>query len=127
MKFSFYCEIYKVCIYVYFGDIDDKLHQFLRHLKSVGYNREHHESICKTSAGVASRHGRNVCLWMPCAPKTAKEYSTLVHEITHITWYIFEMCGMECTEEIDEGFAYLSGWIARKIFDKILKKETVAA
>lgn len=126
MNFSFYCEIYKVQIYIYFGDIDDKLHTFLRHLKSKGYDREWHERICKSSLGVVAKYERNLSLWMPRPPKTAREHATLVHEITHLVMYISDMCGIKYTEDNDEPFAYLAGWVARKIFDKILKEKTTA-
>jgi len=128
MKFSFYCEMYRVTIYVYFGAVDENLHKFMQPIAAkYGYVKEEYQEFCRKNAGVMSRYGSNFFIWMPAPPTTASQYGDIAHEISHVVNGIFNIRGIEPDSENNEPFAYLTGWITQKIFGKILKKEKSAA
>lgn len=54
-------------------------------------------------------------LWLPKLPITIIEYGTLVHEIEHYVFYLFDHIGMEHTEASDEAYAYMLGYVFREI------------
>ena len=120
MKFTFYCEIYKVRIYVYFGAVDDKMHKFMRPFRVHGYTSQEFEELCSHCAGSTSRFGRNLAIWMPELPTKPKHYGTIAHEIAHVVSHIFDLCDIQQTNDNDEPFAYLTSWITQRIYEKIL-------
>ena len=52
-----------------------------------------------------------VALWMP----DASDKATMAHEIFHIATYIMEKVGIRLSHDSDEAYAYLIGYITRKI------------
>ena len=54
-------------------------------------------------------------IWLQDVPTTVGKYSDLVHEIEHATFYLLKSRGLQHTEESDEAYAYLSGYIFEQI------------
>lgn len=54
-------------------------------------------------------------IWLQEIPTTVGKYSDLVHEIEHATFYLLKNRGLRHTEESDEAYAYLSGYIFEQI------------
>lgn len=111
-------DVYNACLWVFFGSIeecadamrDQKVEEhiikdWVDHVNSTGYNGmfTHNEEV-------------NISLlWLPKLPITIMEYGTLVHEIEHYVFYLFDHIGMEHTEASDEAYAYMLGYIFREI------------
>lgn len=128
MKFILYSDLYLCDIYVFFGKPDGgKLHSLLKPLEKYGYNRKEYEDNMAGKAGMVSYFGANVVLWAEEIPKTPKTLSVLVHEIFHVAVAICRRAGMDFSDDSEEAYAYLAGWIARKIFQKLRDTEAVKA
>lgn len=50
-------------------------------------------------------------LWMPKVPVSIKEYSTLIHELEHFVFMFLDMRGFTHSDDSDEAYAYLSGYV----------------
>lgn len=60
-------------------------------------------------------------IWLQEIPTTVGKYSDLVHEIEHATFYLLKSRGLQHTEESDEAYAYLSGYIFERIDSLIVE------
>lgn len=108
-------DIYKKDVMVHFGDRDS----LERELKQ--YNVTNLQEIIGgiTSASV----GRSVAvtdsgpflLWMPRIPVTSEEFGTLSHEIFHTVCFIMKGIGAEFSDDSEEPYAYLVGYLTEKI------------
>lgn len=47
-----------------------------------------------------------------------KDIEVLTHECSHAVWKIFGMCGVYCTKDNDEAFAYLLGDMVKHFWRK---------
>ncbi len=54
-------------------------------------------------------------VWMPEKPKTAEETGTLVHELFHASYAIFQSIGNPLTPQSEEVFAYTLGYLTEKV------------
>lgn len=52
-------------------------------------------------------------------PVTCKQYGTLAHEIFHAVDFIFRRIGMTLSEDSDESYAYMIGYLTEEIYKKI--------
>lgn len=56
-------------------------------------------------------------------PSTPTDYGTIAHEIFHAVTFILDRVGMKLKLfSSDEAYAYLTGYITEKVYEKILKK-----
>lgn len=65
-------------------------------------------------------------IWLPCIPKISAEYGTLSHEIFHAAVAIMQSIGVSLSEESEETYAYLIGFLSKKAFE-IINKTTSSA
>lgn len=61
-------------------------------------------------------------IWLNKYPETVEDFGDLVHEIEHAVWYILDSRGLKHTEESDEAYAYLSGYIFCEIDDYLAQQ-----
>ena len=54
-------------------------------------------------------------LWMPRIPETAVEFGTLSHEIFHTVCFVMKGIGAEFSDDSEEPYAYLVGYLTEKI------------
>ena len=54
-------------------------------------------------------------LWMPRIPETAVEFGTLSHEVFHTVCFIMKGIGAEFSDDSEEPYAYLVGYLTEKI------------
>lgn len=55
-------------------------------------------------------------------PSTSEDYGILAHEIFHIVAFVLDRVGIPLdVEKSDEAYAYLVGYLTKKIFEKINK------
>ena len=52
-------------------------------------------------------------------PKTNVDYANLQHEIFHYVMHIFDRIGMKWTQESDEAYSYLIGYLTSEIYKRI--------
>lgn len=52
-------------------------------------------------------------------PKSVTDYGTLAHEIFHAVTFILTRIGMSLTNESDEAYAYLIGYLTKEIYKHI--------
>lgn len=52
-------------------------------------------------------------------PQSCTEYGFLAHEIFHAVTFILNRIGMSLTEQSDEAYAYLIGYITKEIYKRI--------
>lgn len=128
MNFSFPCEIYHCTIFVSIGKPDAAMRKFLKCLEKHGYNHKSYEEDERKLSGSIELLGvGNLLIWLEELPTDGVSHGVMSHEIFHAAVAILRRVNMPLTQDSEEAFSYLVGWITRKIFDKILKKETVAA
>lgn len=53
--------------------------------------------------------------WFKNWPKSVDDYGNMVHEIEHATFYILQSRGLKHTEESDEAYSYLMGFLFSEI------------
>ena len=61
-------------------------------------------------------------LWLRDVPVTIENYGSLVHEIEHYVFYLFNRIGMKHTKASDEAYAYLTAHVFKEIDNIIVTK-----
>lgn len=56
-------------------------------------------------------------VWMPCMPKTAQDIGFLVHELFHATYAVFGNLGSPLSDDNEELFAYILGYVTEKTIE----------
>lgn len=57
-------------------------------------------------------------VWMPRLPQTTAELGTLSHEIFHATQALMINIGANLSEDSEEAYAYLIGYITKSVFEQ---------
>ena len=52
-------------------------------------------------------------------PETCQQYGTLAHEIFHAVDFIFKRIGITLSEDSDEAYAYMIGYLTEEIYKKL--------
>lgn len=63
--------------------------------------------------------GKGTLIYMPEEPCDAKSFATLSHEIFHAAYLILQKIGVTCTDDSDEAYAYLIGYLTERILTSI--------
>ena len=66
----------------------------------------------------------SVILWMPSLPKTTKDCGTLAHEIFHAARFILNKIGINLSDDTEEVYAYLIGYITLQIEEFVTSCES---
>lgn len=92
----------------YFGEEDgETVYEFMK--KDLG----------ETTCGRSCRHRGAYVMYMPHGDNRA----TIAHEVFHVTAYIMEAVGMSLCQSNEEAYAYLIGYLTKKIDEAITKKQ----
>lgn len=54
-------------------------------------------------------------LWLPRLPKTPEDFGFLAHEVFHATTLTMDAVGARFSEDSEEVYAYLCGWLTQRI------------
>jgi hypothetical protein len=106
--------LYHAAIHVFLGTREDCAEA----MRKVGVKeREIEEWLDDTNGYEGMYHQEDDfrLIWLQEVPTTVGKYSDLVHEIEHATFYLLKSRGLQHTEESDEAYAYLSGYIFEQI------------
>lgn len=57
-------------------------------------------------------------VWMPSSPSTPKEFGILTHELFHASVAMMEAIGVEPSESSEESYAYLIGYLTKKVIEE---------
>ena len=118
--------IWHTGLYVFFGEDKDKC---LKELNKAKKGKIKQSSLDTTRETMENANGVFVqsivdyynLLWMPVLPHTIDEFTTLIHEIEHATFFILDNAGMVHTKESDEAYAHTQGYIFSEI-DNLINK-----
>lgn len=111
-------DVYNARLWVFFGSIEE--------CADAMRDQKVDERVIKDLVDYVNSNGCNgmfthskeaniSLLWLNKIPTTIGDYGSLVHEIEHYVFYLFDHIGMEHTEASDEAYAYMLGYIFREI------------
>ncbi len=121
IKFKIKVKLFLSNILVFVGDSDCFL-QYIRHkIKKDSLYNEVEKSIDNYAGLAIEVHSGLYILYMNKKPKKAYHKSILAHEIFHITSYIMSRIDLKLSNDNEEVYAYLNGFITREFYKKINK------
>lgn len=117
--YSIQSDVYQSCLWVFFGSVDECVEA----LRAKNVSEDAIKEWKKCAEEKTDCHGmylhnekENISLlWMDIVPDTVWTYGTMVHEIEHYVFYLFDRLGMEHTMASDEAYAYMMAYIFRQI------------
>lgn len=117
------CEVYPFDIMVYFGASTKPIFKELKKYMDEAQLAEAQDTFSfndsMTSARTAMHTNGTLILWMNGRPTTPHQYGVLAHEIFHAVCFIMDRVGVKYTiMESDEAFAYLIGFITKRIYEE---------
>lgn len=102
--------LYRDRLHVFFGTLDECKQAMLKDGEPE-YKVEDWAEHTDELAGMYSQNKGYRLLWLPQIPMTIDDYGCLVHEIEHAVFNILLAKGITHTEEDDEVYAYLIGYL----------------
>lgn len=110
--------IYNTCLWVFFGSKENCANALqkngLSERAAKAFLAEVNDEQCN-GIYIYNKEENVALLWAKKIPVTIMEYATLVHEIEHTVFYLFERIGIQHTRESDEAYAYLQGYLFAEI------------
>ena len=58
-------------------------------------------------------------IWLPRIPKTIQDMASLVHEIEHCVFYLFQYKGLKHSDDSEEAYAYMMEFLFQEIMTKV--------
>jgi hypothetical protein len=112
-------EIYNSWLYVCFGDIALLMKELKRYKHISKERKEQFAEFTKTRAGSTAWFEQIACIWLQTIPTESLGMSCLQHELYHVTGDILRNAGIEHTAETEECYAYLNGYLTKKVLQKL--------
>ena len=114
-------DIYCRDILFYFGDADsfqEELYKY--HDKKTAERIFENMDISEYNMGKTYINFANnaFVFYMPHIPRDAFEYSFLTHEIFHVTVLLMKSIGASLTDESEEAYAYLNGFLSKRVMEE---------
>lgn len=89
-------------------------------LRQLGVNWDDTLEMSSTTLGRTTLLPCNrTIIRLRSVPKSVTDYGTLAHEIFHAVTFILTRIGMSLTNESDEAYAYLIGYLTKEIYKHI--------
>ncbi len=125
MNFIFSLEVYPFDVMVSVGETDEELKEKLNYvgIEPEGDNNWHYEFL-GLGRTVSFPSGQSL-LRLRNKPETVDEYGMLAHEIFHVCEFILHKIGLNLTRESDEAYAYLIGFVTKKVYEQIFSEEII--
>lgn len=113
-------EVYCRDILFHFGDV----HSFKKALRKY-HTQEQTEAIIESADIANGTMGRCICdqqnqvfvVWLPSLPQSVEDMQFLSHEIFHAVCAIMTGIGVHLSDDSEEAYAYLTGYITRKVLE----------
>lgn len=107
-------------ILVVFGDEKTLRKSLLKyHCKEEIENLVNEVNFSNKGSVVYDSYNKAFFLWMPDKPKTAQDVGFLMHEVFHATCAVMSAIGITLSDNSEEVYAYLIGFLTEKILDKL--------
>ena len=117
--------IYNCCLWVFYGPVDDCV-AAMKRLQDGEYIKSWREIAVEkpdTKGLYLYNRKENICiLWLPQVPTSIADYGSLVHEIEHFVFRLFDNIGMTHSDDSDEAYAYLLSYVFKEL-DKLASDE----
>lgn len=112
-------DIYNRSLMVHFG----KKEELLEKLEIYGLEKEELDTILDgindlTMGRTVLLSNNALLMWMPHVPMI-EDYGTLAHEVFHCVDFLMTDIGVPLTKESNEAYAYLIGYITKKVHELI--------
>lgn len=128
MNFIIPLEIYPFDLMFSLGQSDEKFKKSLSEHIQKEYMPTNDAFIMSFEDGCRGKTFHHITskytiIRLPNKPKTRVEFGTLSHEIFHAVDMIFRTIGITLSEDSDEAYAYIIGYITEKFWEKLLLKK----
>lgn len=111
--------IYNQEVMVHFGDIEELKTHLTKYLDEVDtYRILQVASECQDGITLHDEPTQKVVVMMPSVPSKAEDYGILVHELSHAVNYIMKQVGIKPSEDSEEAYTYLLGYLTKEVFQK---------
>lgn len=115
-------DIYRLTLTIFVGQRED----FMRYVKSCKSNRRFRgleEAIRQDTEDYEAvtywnENERTPVIFLPKLSTQPKTLNVIVHELSHVCFYILNNVDIQVTAHNDEAFAYLLGWLTEEVFKK---------
>lgn len=108
-------DIYNSVVYFVIGGSKKQIISFLE--KHMTNAEEMMEAVSNNAASTLLHSGKSIVI--ASANKTQEEFfSEIAHEIFHVTCWIMKYVGITLSDESEEAFAYLNGYITEQFYKK---------
>lgn len=116
MNFIVSYQVYPFDLMVSIGETDEKLKA---KLTSKGLPWHEDLSLDEMKDGCCCMYeGNQTLLRLRKKPATAYEYGVLMHEIFHCVDLLMKTIGVKLTDDSNEAYAYLTGYITEQIYKR---------
>jgi hypothetical protein len=121
--FSFDIEVFNARVHVFHYCSDDEIREYLtQKFPGAKYERSNNNSA---TAFVLEHqyYGQQYAIdfILPLKLKDPETHKVISHESTHVAWEISQGRDLRCGYESQETFAYIVGYIVRKIYEEVFK------
>jgi len=120
IHFKIKVPIYPVTILCYFGTKEFFQEMIHKHIP----NKKAKEQILEYDTnynGIVHNYGGHQILHIDRIPDSPVWHNMLAHEVLHLTFAIMRYTGMELSEDSEEAYTYLNGYVTEQIHKNIEK------
>lgn len=121
--FDFDLEMYNARVHVFHNSSDDEITEYLlSEFPGAIYERPGNNS----ATAFVLEHGNCgehyvIDFIVPLKRKIPESHKTIAHEATHVAWEMSQSRGLKCGYDNQETFAYIVGYIVRKINEEVFE------
>lgn len=107
--------IYRTTIHLFFGNIEDCKKAIIadgqNEITATAWVKDND----KYEGAFTVEETGYTLIWLSKFPESVGDYGSLIHEIEHCTFDILNSRGVKHSDDSDEAFAYLLGWLYEEI------------
>lgn len=111
--------IYNQDIMIHFGDIQELKAELTKYFDEVDtYRILQVATECQDGITIHDEPTQKILVIMPTPPSRADDFGTLIHELSHAVNYIMKQVGVKPSEDSEEAYTYLLGYLTKEVFQK---------
>lgn len=115
--------IYRITLHLFFGPEEDCKKAMIADGESELVAQQWIQGKEEYDGSFSVEADGYTLLWVKRLPESISDYGSLIHEIEHCTFEILNSRGIKHTDDSDEAFAYLLGWLYEVIENFILDEK----